>query len=280
MRFRLLCFPCLPKVLRPADDMLDLAVAAISVMKMVRVRTCQLGELTGQVELHSKFEASGLEFLREDWDADFPSASLIAMTRFTAHMRNLAIALVPAAAQWCDCEFFCRPRTNRTRFLVVPWLTAAHQSRLHVQVIFHFVFFSSARKDISGLRPEIGLTVRTATKFQRYQVIQFVVVDAACDPIDPHQPVFHRIGVLEGWPNASRIPSPADRVSNVALSNLWIGCSWCQVVARQHSRRQLRFHRLPCGMVLANPKRLGQECSVFGRLLTPKVLAYEPPVVS
>jgi hypothetical protein len=149
-----------------------------------------------------------------------------------------------------------------------------------VQVIFHFVFFSSARKDISGLRPEIGLTVRTAIKFQRYQVIQFVVVNAACDPIDPHQPVFHRIGVLEGWPNASRIPSPADRVSNVALSNLWIGCSWCQVVARQHSRRQLRFHRLPCEMVLANPKRLGQECSVFGRLLTPKVLAYELPVVS
>jgi hypothetical protein len=126
-----LCFPCLPKVLCPADDVLDLAVAAISVMKMVRVRTCQLGELTGQVELHSKFEASGLEFLREDWDADFPSASLIAMTRFTAHMRNLAIALVPAAAQWCDCELFCRPRTNRTRFLVVPWLTAVHQSRLH-----------------------------------------------------------------------------------------------------------------------------------------------------
>ena len=101
-----------------------------------------------------------------------------------------------------------------------------------VQVIFHLVFFSGARKDISGLRPEIGFTVGTAAKFQRYQVIQFVIVDAAPDAISAHQPVLHRIGVFERWPNASRVASPTDRVLNVALSNSRIDCSWRQLVTR------------------------------------------------
>jgi hypothetical protein len=125
-----------------------------------------------------------------------------------------------------------------------------------VQVIFHLVFFSGTRKDISGLRPEIGLTVRTSAKLQRYQVIQFVIVDAACGAISPHQPVFHSIGVLERRPDASRVASPTDRVPNVALSNPGIDCSWRQVVAWEHPKREVRFCRLPLGMVWATPKRL------------------------
>ena len=101
-----------------------------------------------------------------------------------------------------------------------------------VQVIFHLVFFSGAWKDSSGLRSEIGFTVGTAAKFQRDQVIQFVIVDAASDAINAHQPVLHRIGVLERRPSASRVAAPRDRVSNVALSYSRIDCSWRQLVTR------------------------------------------------
>ena len=148
-----------------------------------------------------------------------------------------------------------------------------------VQVIFDFVLLARTREHVLGLRPEIGLAVRTAAKFQRYQVIQLVIVDAACDPINPHQPVFHRIGVLERRPDTRGIASPTDRVFNVALSNPWIDCSWRQVVTRQRSRRKVRLRWSALKMILANPRRTVQQCSVVGRVNTPRVLAYEGPVV-
>ena len=104
-------------------------------------------------------------------------------------------------------------------------------------------------------------------------MVKFVIVDAAPSPINPHEMVFHRIGVLEGWSYSRRVASPTDGVSDVALSNAQIHRSWRQVVARQHSRRQVRLCRSPLRMILGYPRKTVQEFSVPGRLHMPKVLA-------
>jgi hypothetical protein len=70
---------------------------------------------------------------------------------------------------------------------------------LMVQVVFDFIFLLRSWEYPPRLRPEIGLAVRAAAQFQRYKVIKFVIVDAAPSPINTHEMVFHRIGVLEGW---------------------------------------------------------------------------------
>src|ERR1017187_10233585 len=117
-----------------------------------------------------------------------------------------------------------------------------------VQVVFDLVFLTRPWEYVPRLRPEIGLAVRTAAQFQGYKVIKFVIVDAAPNPVNPHQLVFHRIGVLEGRSDGRRVASPTDGISDSALSNARIRCSWRQVVARQHSRRKIRLYRPAMGI--------------------------------
>src|ERR1035438_6872486 len=110
-----------------------------------------------------------------------------------------------------------------------------------VQVVFDFILLTRSWEYVPRLRPQIGLAVGTAAQFQRYKVIKFVIVNAASNPVNAHEQVFHRIGVLEGRSDGRRVASPTDGISNTALSNARIRCSWRQVVTRQHSGRQLRL---------------------------------------
>src|SRR5580693_5498402 len=119
-----------------------------------------------------------------------------------------------------------------------------------VQVVFDLVLLTRSWEYVPRLRPEIGLAVRTTAQFQRYKVIKFVIVNAAPDPVNPHQLVFHRMGVLEGRSAGRRVASPTDGIFHSALINTRIRCSWRQVVARQHSRRQGRLCQSVLGMIL------------------------------
>jgi hypothetical protein len=148
-----------------------------------------------------------------------------------------------------------------------------------VQVVFDLVLLTRPWEYVPRLRPEIGLAVRTAAQFQRYKVIKFVIVNAAPNPVNPHEQVFHRIGVLEGRSDGRRVASPTDGISDIALGNARIRCSWRQVVARQHSRRQGRLCRSVLGMIFGYARKTVQEFSVLGRMHMPKVLTQEAPIV-
>src|SRR5664280_3024869 len=53
------------------------------------------------------------------------------------------------------------------------------------------------------------------------------------DRLDAHQSVLHRIRAFEWRPDRRRIALPADRVSEVALSNPRIDHPGCQIATRQ-----------------------------------------------
>ncbi len=142
-----------------------------------------------------------------------------------------------------------------------------------VQVVFDLILLTRPWEDVPRLRPQIGLAIRTTAQFQGYKVIKFVIMDAAPNPVGPHKVVFHRIGVLEGRSYSRRVAWPTDGVSDVVLSNAQIHRSRRQVVARQHSRREVRFCQSPLRTILGYPRKTVQEFSVPGRLHMPKVLA-------
>jgi hypothetical protein len=67
-----------------------------------------------------------------------------------------------------------------------------------VQVVFDFILLTRSWEYVPRLRPQIGLAVRTAAQFQGYKVIKFVIVDAAPNPVNPHELVFHAIVYSKG----------------------------------------------------------------------------------
>ena len=50
-------------------------------------------------------------------------------------------------------------------------------------------------------------------------MVKFVIVDAALNPINPHELVFHCIALLEGRSYGRRAARPISGVSDVALTN-------------------------------------------------------------
>lgn len=104
-------------------------------------------------------------------------------------------------------------------------------------------------------------------------MIKLVIVYVAPHPVNPHEPMFHRIGVLERRSDARRIAWPTDGISDIALRNARIRCSWRQIVTRQHSGRQGRLYRSVLRMIFGYARKTVQELSVSGQMHMPKAIA-------
>jgi hypothetical protein len=142
-----------------------------------------------------------------------------------------------------------------------------------VQIVFDFILLTRSWEYAPRLRPQIRFAVRTAAQFQGYEVIKFVIADAPCNPVNPYEVVFHRIGVVEGGSNGRRVAWPTDRISDVALRNSRIDCSWRQVVTRQRSRWQVRLRWPDLEVIIGNASKMVQRFSIVRRMHTPKILA-------